>query len=90
MVVRSLLVYRLTGSAAILGLLALAHAVPMVSLSLFGGVVTDRVQKKCPDHQQGIIGLQVELAKSRVYTGEDRSKVIPQGGADDNFLPIRR
>ncbi|MBN1847496.1 MAG: MFS transporter [Deltaproteobacteria bacterium] len=46
LVVRSLLIYRLSGSAAILGLMALANAVPMVSLSLFGGVVADRVQKK--------------------------------------------
>ena len=46
MIARSLLVYRLTGSAAILGGLALANAVPMVFLSLFGGVIADRVQKK--------------------------------------------
>ena len=46
MIARSLLVYRLTGSAAILGALALANAVPMLLLSLFGGVIADRVQKK--------------------------------------------
>jgi len=46
MIARSLLVYRLTGSAAILGALALASAVPMLLLSLFGGVIADRVQKK--------------------------------------------
>jgi MFS family permease len=45
-VTRSLLIYRLTGSAAILGLMALATAVPMLLLSLFGGVIADRVQKK--------------------------------------------
>lgn len=46
MVTRSLLVYRLTGSAAILGLLALAQALPMILLSLYGGAIADRVQKK--------------------------------------------
>ncbi|RLC65714.1 MAG: hypothetical protein DRH97_07670 [Chloroflexi bacterium] len=43
---RSLLVYRITGSAAILGLMSLAFAVPMVCLSLFGGVIADRMSKK--------------------------------------------
>ncbi|MBI4188325.1 MAG: MFS transporter [Chloroflexi bacterium] len=46
MVTRSLLIYRLTGSAAILGLMSLANALPMIVLSLFGGVIADRVQKK--------------------------------------------
>jgi MFS family permease len=43
---RSLLIYRLTGSTAILGGMALADALPMLFLSLFGGVIADRVQKK--------------------------------------------
>ena len=46
MMARSLLIYRLTGSAAILGIMSLAHAVPMLLFSLFGGVIADRVQKK--------------------------------------------
>jgi MFS family permease len=46
MIARSLLIYRLTGSAAILGAMSLANAIPMVTLSLFGGVIADRVQKK--------------------------------------------
>ncbi len=46
MMTRSLLVYRLTGSAAILGVVSLAHAIPMLFFSLFGGVIADRVQKK--------------------------------------------
>ncbi|MBI4188326.1 MAG: MFS transporter [Chloroflexi bacterium] len=45
-VTRSLLIYRLTGSATILGLMSLANALPMIVLSLFGGVIADRVQKK--------------------------------------------
>ena len=46
MMARSLLIYRLTGSAAILGAMSFAHAVPMLFLSLLGGVIADRVQKK--------------------------------------------
>ncbi len=46
MVTRSLLTYRLTASATILGTLALAHAIPMTFLSLFGGALADRLQKK--------------------------------------------
>lgn len=43
---RSLLVYRLTGSATALGVIALANSVPMLFFSLFGGVIADRVRKK--------------------------------------------
>lgn len=46
MLARTLLIYRLTGSAAILGAVSIAFAVPMLLLSLFGGVVADRFQKK--------------------------------------------
>jgi len=46
MIVRSLLIFRLTASAADLGILALANASPMLAFSLFGGVLADRVSKK--------------------------------------------
>ena len=46
MLARNLLIYRITGSGAILGILALAHAVPMILVTLPGGVLADRVQKK--------------------------------------------
>ncbi len=46
MVTNSLLTYRLTGSAAILGSMALANAIPMIFISLFGGAIADRLQKK--------------------------------------------
>ena len=45
-VVRSLLIYRITGSGAILGSMALAHAIPMLFLSLYGGVIADRLAKR--------------------------------------------
>ncbi|HSW57935.1 MAG TPA: MFS transporter [Dehalococcoidales bacterium] len=46
MVTNSLLAYRVTGSAAILGIVALANAIPVLVLSLLGGVAVDRFQKK--------------------------------------------
>ena len=42
----SLLIYRLTGSAVLLGTMAIANSLPMVLLSLFGGVIADRLPKK--------------------------------------------
>jgi len=46
MVVRTLLIYRITGSGALLGLMALAGSIPMLILSLYGGVLADRLEKK--------------------------------------------
>lgn len=46
MIARSLLVYRLTDSGTILGLLSLFHALPVLFLSIFGGVLADRIHKK--------------------------------------------
>ena len=46
MMARSFLVYHLTGSLAILGAMGLANALPMLFLSLYGGVIADRAQKK--------------------------------------------
>ena len=46
MVARSWYMYELTGSPALLGVQALANGIPMFSLSLFGGVLADRVPKK--------------------------------------------
>jgi MFS family permease len=42
----SLLLYRLTGSPALLGILPLAHSIPYLLLSPFAGVIADRLQKK--------------------------------------------
>lgn len=43
---RSLLVYRLTGTATTIGIMSLSGAVPHIFMSLFGGVAADRFQKK--------------------------------------------
>ena len=46
MFARNLLVWYITGSGAVLGVLALAHAIPMILFTLAGGVLADRLQKK--------------------------------------------
>jgi MFS family permease len=46
MLARNLLVYRINPSGAILGILALANAIPMIAFTLPGGVLADRFQKK--------------------------------------------
>jgi MFS family permease len=46
MLARNLLVFRISSSGAILGVLALANAIPMILLTLPGGVLADRLQKK--------------------------------------------
>ena len=46
MFARNLLVWYITGSGAILGILALSHAIPMIMFTLPGGLLADRLQKK--------------------------------------------
>jgi len=43
---RSLLIFRLTESAAIIGIMALAQSLPAFFVSLWGGAVADRIPKK--------------------------------------------
>jgi len=43
---QALLIYRLTGSVALLGVMSLVNAVPGILLPLFGGVIADRFPKK--------------------------------------------
>ena len=45
-VIQALLIFRLTGSTAILGTMALATAIPQLLLALFAGVLVDRFSKK--------------------------------------------
>ncbi|MDA1010134.1 MAG: MFS transporter, partial [Chloroflexi bacterium] len=46
LVIRGLLAYVLTGSYAALGLIGLAGAIPTLTLSVFGGVVADRLPRR--------------------------------------------
>lgn len=46
MVARSWFMYELTGSAAMLGAVGLGSALPVLTVSLFGGVLADRIRKR--------------------------------------------
>ncbi|MFQ6030520.1 MAG: MFS transporter, partial [Dehalococcoidia bacterium] len=46
MVVRGYLTYDLTSSPALLGLVSAGFALPMLTLSLFGGAIADRLERK--------------------------------------------
>jgi MFS family permease len=76
MIGRSLLVYRMTGSAAILGIVSLAYALPMLCLSLFGGVIADRMSKKnvivAGTMGAALVSLVVALALTLGYLGPER------------------
>jgi predicted MFS family arabinose efflux permease len=75
MVTQSLLVYRLTDSAAILGVLALASAVPQVLLFLVGGTMADRFPKKrliqIGQLAAGTMALVVAIALSTGYLSRE-------------------
>ena len=75
MMARSLLIWRLTESAAILGAMSLAHAIPLLLLSLFGGVIADRVQKKyvmlIGQAVSAVVSLGVALALTFGYLGPE-------------------
>jgi MFS family permease len=66
MLARNLLVYRINPSGAILGVLALANAIPMILLTLPGGVLADRFRKKNIIQVCQIISIIVSLATTIV------------------------
>jgi MFS family permease len=75
MVTRTLLIYRISGSGTILGLMSLAHAVPMLILSLYGGVIADRVEKRMVlivgQMASAVVTLGVALTLTFNYLSED-------------------
>lgn len=77
MLARGLLVFRITDSATILGLMFLANGVPMILFSLFGGVIADRVQKKyvilAGQGASAIVSLGIALSLVLGFLSEDRS-----------------
>ena len=74
---QTLLIYRLTGSVTLLGVMALANALPGITLSLFGGVIADRIHKKyvfiLGQAVSTITSLGVALALTTGYLGPERA-----------------
>jgi len=75
MVTRTLLIYRLTGSGAILGLMALAGSIPMLILSLYGGALADRLDKRMiliySQLASALVSVGVAVALSMNYLSSD-------------------
>ena len=75
MVTRSLLIYRLSDSGAVVGYMALSGAIPMLILSLYGGAIADRVNKKkvliVGQMASAVISIGVGLAISFNFLSED-------------------
>ena len=46
MLARGYLVYDITGSASLLGIVNAGHSIPMLGLALFGGAIADRFERK--------------------------------------------
>jgi MFS family permease len=66
MLARNLLVFRISDSPAILGVLALANAVPMIMITLPGGVWADRIQKKTIIQIGQVVSIIISLATTLV------------------------
>jgi MFS family permease len=74
MMTQSLLVFRMTGSEAIVGILALGTAIPQLLLFLVGGALADRFPKRTliqiGQAASGLMALAVALAITTGYMGE--------------------
>jgi MFS family permease len=75
MVTRTLLIYRITGSGSLLGLMALSGAIPMLILSLYGGALADRLEKRkiliMGQTASAVVALGVALALAFNYLSAD-------------------
>ncbi|MBI4300963.1 MAG: MFS transporter [Chloroflexi bacterium] len=70
MVARGYLVYEMTGSAKALGMVTMAAGLPMVLVSLFGGVAADRMEKRnLLMAAQAAIGLEILGLAILIATG---------------------
>lgn len=80
MFARGYLLKRLTESPIIVGAMFAANAIPMLSLSLFGGVIADRVQKKyvllIGQVGEAVIVLGIALALTLGYLSPERTFTI--------------
>ena len=70
MLARGYLVYDLTGSATLLGVVNAGSSIPMLVLALFGGAIADRMERKrLIQIGQGIAGVLSLVVAFAIYTG---------------------
>ena len=101
MMVRSLLVYRLTGSGTMIGMLALVQVVPQLLMSLFSGALADRIQKRsllmASQLITGIITFCLAISLATGYLNADDSgswwvlfiTAVGQGTIMGMMMPVR-
>ncbi len=96
MMARSWYIYTLTERPAMLGVMALANALPMLFLSLFGGVMADRVQKKyvllVGQAASGLVSLGIALSISfgAITPGHLIVAAVLQGTIMGLMMPSRQ
>ena len=102
MVARSLLIYRISNSGVILGLTALANAIPTILFSLWGGALADRMQKKSILFYSMVASAVLSLAVAYSITSGYLSEEVPnswwilivtaiiQGGVMGLMMPSRQ
>lgn len=64
----TLLLFRLTGSAALLGILVLARAIPLILVTPLAGTAADRIQKKAIIQYSGILNVILAVGVSLTLT----------------------
>lgn len=101
MMVRSLLVYRLTGSGTMIGMLALVQVVPQLLMSLFSGALADRIEKRSlliiSQLVTGVIAFCLAVSLSTGYLNADDSSswwvlfltAVGQGAVMGMMMPVR-
>lgn len=77
MFVGNLLIVRITGSGSKLGVMALAASIPMLILSLYGGVLADRLEKRKILIVSQVASAVISLAVGLMLTFNIISKDIP-------------
>ena len=96
LLVRGVLVFQLTGSFAALGVVSLANAVPMLMLSLVGGVLADRAPKKTIVQSAQLLNMLnaavLALLAARGLLGFEHLLIsaVLQGGVNALMMPARQ
>jgi MFS family permease len=78
MFARNLLVWYITGSGTVLGVLSLSHAIPMILFTLPGGVLADRLQKKTVIQVCQVVSVLISLGTTLAIVFDYLSPAHPE------------